>query len=432
MNIKKLILAGTLLISFMSFAQKDELKTLKKIYAKDVPSASELQDYKAAVSKLESIASEESDKVYLNFYKCMTPILDIINLGPQATPEQMARFISPKITSDLAAGLNATLDFEKKSGKKIYTDDINETIQNYNPMLINYAVALDKINKFNESSDVLYASYQLTKNPETLYYAANYAVKAENMDKALKHYQELKAINYSGEGTVYYAKDVQTGQEESFNKTDRDNFVRLKTHNSPRDEKVPSKKGEIYKNIALILVQKGKTEEAKAALTEARKENPEDVGILTTEADLYYKLGDVERYKSIINEAIAREPNNTDLIYNLGILSMTSKDYKNAEKYFQKVIELDSNYINAYVNLSDVKLIPDAKLVEDMNKLGLSDKDQKQYDILKAQRIRLFNSVLPILEKAYQLANTNAVVKQNLGLVYKYLGMSDKAKALGN
>ena len=439
MNIKKLILTGTLLVSFISFAQKDELKTLKKIYAKDLPSATELQEYKATVTKLEAVATEESDKVYLNFYKSMTPILEIINLGPQATPAQMARFVSPKNVSDLATGLNATLDYEKKSGKKIYTDDINETIQNYNPMLINFAVALDNAKKYNESSDVLYASYQLTKNPETLYYAANYAVKAENMDKALKDYQELKALNYSGEKTIYFAKEVATGVEDQYDsKADRDNFVRLKSHNSPREEKIPSKKGEIYKNIALILVQNGKTEEAKAALTEARKENPNDVGILTTEADLYYKLGDTEKYKAIVSEAIAKDPNNTDLVYNLGVLSMTSKDYKSAETYFQKVIDLDSNYINAYINLSDVKLVPDAKIVEDMNKLGVSDKEQKQYEVLKAERKRLFNSVMPILEKAYQLTKTNPdvkqdtkdVVNQNLKLVYNYLGMSDKAKTI--
>jgi tetratricopeptide (TPR) repeat protein len=439
MNFKKLILLGAFLIAISSFAQKDELKALKKIYAKDVPSASEMLDYKSNLASLEAKATEESDKVYANFYKCMTPIMEISALGKDANPQQTARFVTVKSVQDLAAGLNATLDFEKKSGKKIYTDDINETITSFSPMLINYAVALDGMKKFDESSDVLYATYQLTKNPETLYFAANYAVKAENMDKALKDYQELKSLNYSGEGTTYLAKNISTGVEETFaTKADRDNFIRLKTHSNPRDEKIPSKKGEIYRNIALILVQKGKSEEAKTALTEARKENPEDVSILTTEADLYFKLGDMDKYKAIINEAIAKEPNNKDLIYNLGILSQSSKDYKAAEDYYQRVIDLDSNYINAYINLSDVKLTPDAKLVEEMNKLGMTDKDQKQYEVLKAQRIKLFNSVLPILEKAYQLTKTvegvsqdvKDVVNQNLKVVYNYLGMTEKAKAV--
>ena len=35
MKIKQIIIAGTLLVSVASFAQKDELKALKKIYAKD-------------------------------------------------------------------------------------------------------------------------------------------------------------------------------------------------------------------------------------------------------------------------------------------------------------------------------------------------------------------------------------------------------------
>jgi hypothetical protein len=41
-------------------------------------------------------------------------------------------------------------------------------------------------------------------------------------------------------------------------------MVKLGTHEKPRTEAIPSKRGEIYKNIALILVQKenGRGEES--------------------------------------------------------------------------------------------------------------------------------------------------------------------------
>ena len=72
MKIKHILLTTTLAMSISVSAQKDELKTLKKIYAKDTPSAADMQEYKAAVAKLETTATEEGDKVYTNFYKCMT------------------------------------------------------------------------------------------------------------------------------------------------------------------------------------------------------------------------------------------------------------------------------------------------------------------------------------------------------------------------
>ncbi|WP_298117300.1 tetratricopeptide repeat protein [Flavobacterium sp.] len=432
MKIKQIIIASTLLVSVASFSQKDELKALKKIYAKEIPSASDIADYKSNLNKLEPLATEESDKIYTNFYKCMLPIMEISSLGPAATPAQMMKFVNAKSISDLATGLNATLDFEKKTGKKVYTDDINETIASFKPEMLNYAVALGNQKKYKESSEVLYAIYQLDKkDQENLYYAAGYAVNGEDFDSALKYYKELKTINYSGEKTLYTAKNIATGEVETYDdKNVRDSFIRLKTHNNPKEEKIPSKRGEIYKNIALILLQQNKTDEAKAAISEARKDNPNDTSLILTEADLYYKLNDFAKYKELVGQALAANPNDVDLIFNLGVVSTETKQYDEAEKYYNKVIQLKPDYVNAYLNLSDLKLKPDGKIVEEMNKLGTSAADLKKYDNLKAERVKLFNSALPLLEKAIELDPQNEVVKSNLLTVYNFLELTDKYKAL--
>ena len=132
MKIKHIVLATTMMVTLSTFAQKDELKSLKKIYAKDEIKANDVEEYKALVTKLEPLATEESDKIYAGFYKVMIPILELSALDKTMTPlqiqMQITKSINPKTISDLAVGLNATLDYEKKTGKKIYTDDINETI----------------------------------------------------------------------------------------------------------------------------------------------------------------------------------------------------------------------------------------------------------------------------------------------------------------
>lgn len=151
MKIKQIIIAGTLLVSVASFAQKDELKALKKIYAKDEIKGDDLANYKTLVEKVQSLATEEGDKIYANFYKSMTPILDMMSLDKTSTPlqiqMQMAKSLNPKNILQLAKGLNETLDYEKKSGKKIYTDDINETIMQYKPEIQNYVAVLGKQKK---------------------------------------------------------------------------------------------------------------------------------------------------------------------------------------------------------------------------------------------------------------------------------------------
>jgi tetratricopeptide (TPR) repeat protein len=436
MKIKQIIIASTLLVSVASFSQKDELKALKKIYAKEEIKGADLVEYKALVAKLEPIAIEEGDKIYAGFYKSMTPVLEYMALDKSMTPLQiqmaMMKFVNPKAISSLAMGLNNTLDYEKKVGKKIQTDDIIETIGFIKPDLLNYAIRLGNEKKQKEAAEVLYAIYQLDKkDTDNLYYAANYAVNGQDYENSLKYYRELKSINYSGEKTLYIAKNKVTGQEENYTKKeDRDNLVRLGTHINPREEKEPSKKAEITKNIALILVELDRKDEAKAALADARKENPDDVNLITYEADIYLKMNDTENYKRLINEALAKSPNDKVLLFNLGVTSGNANQLEDAEKYYKRVIEIDPKYTDAYLNLSDIILKPDSKIVKDMNNLGVSAKDQKQYEVLKAERQKLFNKAMPVLEKAYELDPTNEVVKSNLKSVYSFLELNDKVKAM--
>jgi len=432
MKINKLIIASAVFISLTSYAQKDELKALKKIYEKDTPSVSDVADYKTKLSKLEPLATEESDKVYYNYYKSILPKIELMSLGAVPNPMQLQKLFTPSTISEMVVSCNATLDYEKKSGKKVLTDNINKDIATVKPMLLSTAVKYGDMKKFKEASDILYSLYSLDKkDQEKLYYAANYAVTANSYDDALKYYLELKSLNYSGEGTQYYAINKGNKQEEYFNTKDqRDSFLKLGTHEKPRDEKIASKRGEIYKNIALIYVNKNKNEEAKQAYSDARKVNPDDNSLLINEANLYLTLNDFETYTRLVNEALAKEPNNVEMVFNLGVISSNANKLDIAEGYYKKAIEIDPNYFNAYLNLAELKMRGDQKYVDEINKLGTSDKDLKRYEVVKTERNKNFMAILPILEKAVELDSTNEPAKKTLLSVYKALEMSDKAKTL--
>jgi len=432
MRIKHILLASAVLVSVSSLAQKDELKKLKKIYDKETPSANDLIEYKANLDKLAPLATEEGDKIYYNFYKVNTSGIEMAILGPTANPSQLIKLFNPKSIEELAIAYNATLEYEKKVGKKVYTDEIIEDINSLKPILVNVAINLGEAKKYKEAGDVLYSVYQLDKkDQDKLYYAASYAVNGLDYDKALSYYYELKKINYSGEGTIYWATNKASQKEETFNnKNERDIFVKTGTHEKPRDEKAESKKGEIYKNIALILVDKGKIDEAKAAVSDARKENPNDNSLILTEADLYLKLNDMATFTKLVNEALANDPNNKVLYFNLGVTSANANKLEEAEKQYKKAIEIDPNYFDALLNLSELKLRNDVPLVDAMNKLGTSEKDNKRYEILKAERDKNFKSVLPYLEKAVELQSDNESAKKTLLSVYNALEMTDKYKAL--
>ena len=118
------------------------------------------------------------------------------------------------------------------------------------------------------------------------------------------------------------------------------------------------------------------------------------------------------------------------MYYNLGVISGTANNHADAEKYYSKAIEINPKYSNAYLNLAIIKLDADTKLVQEMNGLGNSAKDNKRYEELKVQREKVFKDALPYLEKVVEFDPTNNEAKQTLLNVYTSLDMTDKYKAL--
>ncbi|MBL7867331.1 MAG: tetratricopeptide repeat protein [Flavobacterium lindanitolerans] len=439
MKSKYLLLASAFLVSGLTFAQKDELKTLKKIYDKDEIKAKDLTEYKAAIEKSEPLLANasESDKIYLGFYKSLVPFIEAQEAASRpenrANPQAaLIKIFNANNIFQLADNTSKVVELEKTSGKQVLTKSINEDIADMKPMLLNYAVNLGKQKNYKDATTVLYSLYLLDKTDlEKLYYAANYAVNDKDYDKALTYYNELIKQNYSGERSEYMATSKLSGEEVTFaSLADREKAVKMGTHEKPRTEQIKSKRGEIYKNVALIYNSKGDVAAATKAVAEARAANPDDLTLAMTQADLYMKSNNVEGYKQVISQVIAKSPNDPNLFYNLGVLAAQANENVEAEKYYKKAIEIDPNYINAYLNLSVLKLNGDTAIVDEMNKLGTSAKDNKRYDELKVKREAIFKSTLPYLEKANKLDPKNEDVYRTLLNVYNYLEMTSEAKAL--
>ncbi|MCY1234045.1 putative PEP-CTERM system TPR-repeat lipoprotein [compost metagenome] len=331
-----------------------------------------------------------------------------------------------------AKSYNQLIATEQASKKSKYTKEAEVSLARVKNQLINMAIDDNQQKRYKEGAEKLYEAYLLNKKDTIyLYYAASSAVNGQEFDKALGYYDELKRINYSGKATIYSAKSKANGEYQNFTTAaERDRMVKLGTHEDPKTEKEPSKRGEIYKNIALIYSNKGDLAAATKAVADARAANPDDATLIMTQADLYLKNNDVNNYKKLVGEIIEKNPTDPILFYNLGVFSAQAKENAEAEKYYKKTLELDPNYVDAYLNLSVLKLESDAAIVEEMNKLGTSAKDNKRYDELKAKRETLFKSTLPYLEKANKLDPKNEDVYKTLLNIYNYLEMTSEAKAL--
>lgn len=420
MKSKYVILASAFLISAGSFAQKDQIKAAEKALKGGNP-VEAINQLKQAEGAIGSASAAEKAQYY--FVK-----------GNASLELANKKIETAKNLSAAASAYNELFAVEKAAGKAKYTEDAKNSLVQVKNNLTNAAQAEGEKKNYKGAADLLYTAYEIDKtNLEMLYFAAIYYMNGEDYNKALQYFEELKKQNYSGEGTNYYAKNAVSEQEEFYGsnadaKKNRDNQVRLKLATAPRDEKLPSKKGEIAKYIALIYVQQGKTQEAKAALADAKAANPDDINILNAEADVYFKMGDMENYKKTVTAIIEKDPTNPDMFFNLGVT--TSKtDPVAAEGYYKKALELKPTYWQAHLNTALLKLANEQKLVDEMNKLGTSEKDNKRYEVLKKQRDDMFRSAVPSLEKAYELHPDEDVANTLLN-VYGALEMTDKKKAL--
>jgi tetratricopeptide (TPR) repeat protein len=403
MKTKVLALAlGLLTIS--SFAQKNELKTAERAIKK--------QDYNTAmtaVTAAESLIGNMDTKLKAKFYF----------LKAQA-------YLGKKDFQVAADAFTALKDEERKSGRKKYTDAAkpmqNQMVQEVYKKATNQYKAKD----FKNASDNFYLTYKLS--PQDTIFVYNAAVSstlAKEYDGALKYYKELQDLRYTGVSTLYFATNKDTGVKENLGSKDtRDLYIKAGDYKDPVEEKTDSKTGDIIKNIALILKAQGKNEEAVKAIEEARKIFPKDLNLILTQADIYFQLGQTEKFGELMQLAIKEDPTNPLLFFNLGVISSDQKKNEEAKEYYKKAIELKPDYGDAYLNLAVLIMDDEKAIVEEMNK-NLSDFDA--YDALLAKQKDVYKRALPYLERADEHGRSLNTV-QILMNIYSTLEMTEKEK----
>lgn len=285
-------------------------------------------------------------------------------------------------------------------------------------------------NDYSTASDYFSNAYKLSqKDTLYLYYAASSSVNAQQYDKSLAMYEKLKSLGFTGIEKQYFAVNKETNKEESFDsKVLRDISVKSKSHINPTEKNTKSKYPEIIKNMALIYNQRGETEKALEAMREARAENPDDLNLVLTEANVHYTMGNIQKFKELLEYATEKDPENAELQYNLGVIAAEAKDVVNAKKYYQRAVELDPNYTNAYINLAALILGQEESIIDEMNNLGTSAADDRRYDELREERKQLYYEAIPYLEKALVADPSNIQAAKTLSNIFSATGDDAKAK----
>ncbi|MBT8203952.1 MAG: tetratricopeptide repeat protein [Eudoraea sp.] len=403
----KILIALTMAFSVVGFAQKNELKAAEKALKSGATTEAKAQ--------LESIAGmiEGADaRVQAQYHFIRGKVYaDLANKGDNTAFQEAAN------------SYNRVISTEEQSGKSKYSAETKQLMGAMTSDLVNSAVEDNKNKNYKDAAEKLYMSYAMSpKDTVYLYFAASSAVNGGHYDMALEHYNKLKEIGYDGSTMVYKATNDATGEVENMDQFQRDLMIKSGEYKDPIDERTPSKRGEIVKNIALIYSQLGQDDKAKAAFTEARADSPDDVNLILNEANLYYRLGDKEKFKSLMADAAAMAPENADLHYNIGVINMEQNNFEEARVAYRKALEINPGYVNASLNLSTTYVNEGNSLIDEMNSLGNSRADIAKYDELKKKKDELFLEGVTVLEDALKANPDNQGILSQLKNIYGALG----------
>lgn len=296
---RKIVFGISLLVATTAFAQKEELKTLKKLYSKEKLTQEEFAKINETIQKLEAIAASDEDKIAAGYYKSLAPFAKMAASVDKPNILMLEKFLTPQSFSELVDGLKTTLDFETKTGKIVFTNEINEKIASMKPFIKQKAFALNDEKKYKEASDVFYNIYKIEPNDvSNLENAAITAMQGADYIGAEKYYREIKAVGFKGTGVGKFG----------------------------------SKESEVAKNIAALAFFNKNDEQAKKDFVEAIKFNPDDIQLQMDNAALYYRNNDVVTYQKLIEGILQKDPNNAQLQYNVGFLLL-----KDDEKIVEEI-----------------------------------------------------------------------------------------------
>lgn len=416
---KKLAILMMLMICSNSFTQKKELRQINKLI-----SESFFNEAQSSLEAISSLVEVSDDKIKAQYYFYLAKVSNELEKFNDA----IKAYENLKSINDSAYSTIIKTEF----------DFLYSQIET---SIINSAVEDNRNSNYSVASDKLIMAYRMNeeKNRDYLYFAAGSAVNSKEYDKALNYYVELKENNYTGVIDEYYITNNETGEEEKVSETEFDLLKNSKDYSNPIVGQTESRYPEIVKNIALIYVQQGKNDVAIEAIQEARSIQPDDTSLILNEADLYIRISNNsddeserdlyrKKFKELMELAITKDPENGILYYNLGVISSEQGENDSALEYYKKAIEFKPDYVDAYLNLVAVILDGEQSIVDEMNNLGTSKKDNIRYDELKVERENLYKECIPFLEKLIEVSPTNIDALNTLKNIYGVLGENEKFK----
>jgi tetratricopeptide (TPR) repeat protein len=181
-----------------------------------------------------------------------------------------------------------------------------------------------------------------------------------------------------------------------------------------------------YSRIGNMLVKAGRKEEAIKILGEARKKYPKNSSILTAEVNIYIEDKDYQKAHDVLIALAEADPKNESVLFVLGVTYEKNNNPVEAEKVYNRALELNPTYFDAHYNLGVMfynQGIEKFKVCD-----AIPPRETAKFDACKAESKVIFANAAGHFEVCY--AQEPAAVKKVLTECYRKSGQPDKANGV--
>ncbi len=185
--------------------------------------------------------------------------------------------------------------------------------------------------------------------------------------------------------------------------------------------------GLVYSSLANIYKAEKDTVKAMATIQKGRKLMPEDLTLIIAECNIYLGQGKNKEAQDLLRIAVEKDPNNHLLHYAIGVNMAEFGNFDEAEKSYNKAIEIKPDYFDAIYNLGALYVNTAASIMEEANKLPIGD---PLYDQLKEKADKLLEKAIPTLEKAETINPNDVSTLISLKQLYTRTNNMEKLKVI--
>jgi tetratricopeptide (TPR) repeat protein len=277
------------------------------------------------------------------------------------------------------------------------------------------AIDLDIENKLTKKIKEGLKSITLIYQKDALnFYTLKNYKDAFHAFKNIMDINDLKQVNYVDTTVTFYTGVIanQAGLRDEA----------LKYYLREKDLNYGKKEPTIYYSISSIYLTKKDSADALAVLQEGFKAYPSNSLILEQLINFYMSSGESQLALNYLSTAINSDPSNKSYYFAQGTLYDKLDSFDRGVASYNKVIQIDTNYFDAYFNLGAIY----ANHAREIQNKAQDEKDNKKYEEEKGIAEGEFAKSIPYFVKAHEIKPKDKQTLDNLKAIYHRLKMDDK------